>query len=321
MGCVLILLGLWGGEQWRERRAPTPDSVNAREKYLVMRETYHILRDLIRDYEALFSVEYVALRYDFGSDGTVTREDPDRSRVVVRGDSHRGLRTAMQRLERTMVISMDLLDHYEDRYLAEKRSSDKTAFAVGAASFGSADTALIVTDVRRALPTQPQFEWGEAVYERHVEERVVPVIDLARQEQLLIIHAWQGGGRYAMHPRAAPQVGELRVGWRRDHERVHGILRARNIKKLIYVGNSGTGIINGPSFGMQVMESKGYDTYLISDAIIATPPGPATNPLAVTPATRQLLKEATARVLRYQQTNQIGTQLPTQGSLVGDERR
>lgn len=318
---ALGLLASWGVQQWRDRRGfqdsalrPSADSAAgqalapAREKYLVMRQTYHVFRDLIHAYEQTYAAPYTALRYEFAPDGTVLRFDADTERMIIEGGTRRGQRRALALLERTMQISLDLLDHYEDRALSERRRG-AAPLVVGGTTFGAADTALVVTEVRRYLPTQRNRVWNDEVYDRHVRERVQPLVELARTHGILVIHAWHGGGRYPLHPELHPQVGELRVGWRRDHERVQRLLESHGIQKLLYVGNNAKGALTGSVVGMQEMERQGRATYIVRDAILAPPPGPTGAPLPVTANSRRLLDEATARILRRQVAQGVGRQL------------
>ncbi|MEM7168331.1 MAG: hypothetical protein AAF581_22990 [Planctomycetota bacterium] len=48
--------------------------------------------------------------------------------------------------------------------------------------------------------------------EPHTKAHVLPIVEFARQQGLLLVHAWHGGSRDAISAHVTPQLGELRLG-------------------------------------------------------------------------------------------------------------
>jgi nicotinamidase-related amidase len=125
-------------------------------------------------------------------------------------------------------------------------------------------TALILIDV---WADHPNDGWAERARE-NTRTKIVPLLELARKQGMIIIHAPNGG---TINPDVCPQEGEiiLDTAGIRTKDAFHEFLKAKGIDTLLYAGYASNWCLLNRISGIFWMAQLDYNIILVRDATIA----------------------------------------------------
>ena len=249
------------------------------ENYYNLQLTSVLYNRLLEDYEALFEdrVFKRTSKLLYSADGTVVMDEGGAKTVLIDQNEVGIFRGSYEHIMKTLSAYQQLLHKYDDIYLEEVRPGFKEHFfEIDGKRMSSINTALVIVDVWKYPPYDKILsDWSRLGYEPHTAKNIIPLIEFAREKNLLVVNAWHNSLKRHVHPMVEPKMGDLRISSayiNNDFAAVLTMLEKHGIENLIYTGYGMDACIITRPIGMRDMSKKGFSNFLIREATLVAPP-------------------------------------------------